>query len=1149
MCGDKLENNTISSSSASLNSYTQTPPIVLDWKCTFNTPHHLRTESPSLCFDSGTGGSIKNCILAKTYQFGGVPLSYSEGIHYSDGNIVFKKIPLISYNVRVDAERFNCTNDTEDLTDDDLPSTLVIKAANNLPNCTSVGLSLWPYPYGEGVTNFEIGQMQIPKNGSNCKLFNFVPGINYEHLQFYVLVPTTVEKKTYTSIRSAEVSCQTSALTGFTATTGMPNNCGLTYNFVPILNHNGCEKDEKFSWIIKGINNDAPFSTSENATFTFPSTGRFEVCLRYTDCYGCCAEVCQKVEVTECSCQPKPGFTEVNATANGGVNISTFFGTTTTYSGVRWLVKGNLIINQNTTLDNSIIEFDVNARITVNPGVTFFIQNNSVLQAGCEQMWAGVFYSGSGRYRMWGSTLRDAENGLSVSGSAVVQLVGNTFERNFNCINVSRASKPFRGLSGNTFNGSQSLIVPRLGQQGNAGIVGNDTGELDIRATPHPSLPIQSGENTFSFLLFGVKLERYTKFTSISNFFQNMRTGGSTIDLLSQTSLGSTTLTSNNFNIGHRAINIARCDGIIDIKTNEFFNHILPSPALGRNIQVNNCANLILRITNSNVFNSTTLPVEIVNVRGGEVRVLNNTFNTSGQNLTINSVRPLCLISSNTFNSYLIYAISGFNMSNADIRSNTVNANNRNGIFCNSSPGAILFNNTVNNGSQFSFQISNSENFNAECNTLNTCNRGIDVTSAVIRGFLTTNFMNTITTQSLRMSNCAIGLQDKRGNRFTGLFSQGQLINSDPVFNIFQYVNTSLSGGQSWFPAQITGVPAGTQWFEQVMGGTNQLCGFQPQAASNATASQLVNAVNGTVLNNLYYEQNVWSSQWYVLHALTANPTLMNGNSTLTNFFNSPSVVKSYFDMNRNIDNLFDFTPSEASTLTTYGTQLNTKLAELDALQALVTDQNYTQYIAPIEAKHTEIMAFIDAISPIVNTATNRALTNALAYKSAVAALPEPKYFCDEYKLVYNARLDVVLYGETYVINHYASALSAQASKCHIDFGFAVHAAVDLCNRYGIVYSYSDCDVPQPRQGDISTAQENEVKMYPNPTSSRLLIESKLPIVNYSLVDVSGRSIKSDKIESTLSLDLDLSTIINGVYFMKVTDESGKTHIKKIFKL
>lgn len=1128
---------------------------VSPWIRTYGTPHHfsLLSSNGFVWTVSGNVGPTVtpddlNCFYADIHPSSASPgAPIWEWVEGSHTNVNFVQNNFLTYCIKYDFDRMRLSSSNAN--EDALQANVILRAGNGIADLGE-NQGLFPITLPSANTQ-TIGTIPINTLGNYSNSITYQPNANYSQFQIYLRLvnPSGANKSAYAHVNNLSITCQTTALSGITSSTGMPGNCGLTWNFSPILNHNGCLKDENYTWTVNGPGvNNANFSNSENSMFTFPGNGKYTVCLKYTDCNGCCAEVCKELEVVECGCQPKQGFTLLNAT--NGVNISTLLGINQNHNNVRWLVRGNLIINQNTVIDNnSIIEMEPNARITVEPGVRFHVLGNTTLQAGCDQMWAGVFYSGFGSYRVWNSTMRDAENALNIAGAAMVQLVGNTFERNFNCINVTRASRPFRGLSGNTFTGAIPLIAPRNGQLGNAGIIGIDVGDLSVGAIMHPNSPTATGNNTFTQLMFAINLDRYKNFFTSSNFYTNMQLGSTTIRLENQTVNGFSNLSNNFFNTGTVAIRILRCNGIIDIRSNNFSAHVLQSNGIGRGIFVNDCQNLKLRIQNTNIFNTTFAPVSVQNIRGGEVMIQNNIFNTSSQNVSVGDVIPQCLIESNVFNTVGISSIIVSNLPLATIRLNTINANGNNGIRASSCPGIVLFNNTVNNGNAISFEINNSENFNAQCNKLNSCNRGINISSTLLGGgLLKTNDMNTIATQSLRLSNCAIGTQDKHGNLFSPN-AEGQLINSDPQDNLFLFRNSTPPAARSWFPLTQTGVPPGIIWFDPQTLGTNLVCGTQPQASTLPLTGQLTNAINGNVLNNMYYEQNVWSSQWWAMLTLMNNQSLMSGNPVFTNFYNNSSAIKSYFDMDKSIGQLYDYTVNEMSTLNGFSISLEAKLTELDALQALVTDQNFTSYIAQIEAKHAEIIAIIDAISPFVISAKNRAVNNAYLLKIAVGSLPEPKYFCDEYKGTFNAKLDAILYGDIYAKNQHASNLIDIASKCHIDFGYATHCASSLCNHFGLTFTSSDCSTSQSREIDQKLREFNEINMYPNPTSGRLVVESKIPIKNYVILDLSGKLIRSNEVEASLYIDLDVNTMPNGVYFIKINDETGKTFVKKIIKL
>jgi hypothetical protein len=250
---------------------------VNDWKSTYNTPHHLmhnKTVSPYCTQNWGTGnwGTVTNCISANTDN------SNNEGFHTTNFNFINNQ--FISYCISADYKRLSCSSSPPSLS-----SNLVFRSAANLPVASTSPLSP---THG---TNFFILKNETVVDYDPHRVdIEYSPYLeepnsmlNYNQFQVFQcnavsLSNPPVYGNSAISFDSINIICKTAALTGFTSTTGMPTNCGLTHNFVPILNHNGCEKSESYAWYVKGSGTpDAPFATTENAMFTFPTTGIYEV--------------------------------------------------------------------------------------------------------------------------------------------------------------------------------------------------------------------------------------------------------------------------------------------------------------------------------------------------------------------------------------------------------------------------------------------------------------------------------------------------------------------------------------------------------------------------------------------------------------------------------------------------------------------------------------------------------------------------------------------------------------------------------------------------------------------------------------------------------------------------------------------------------
>ena len=95
------------------------------------------------------------------------------------------------------------------------------------------------------------------------------------------------------------------------------------------------------------------------------------------------------------------------------------------------------------------------------------------------------------------------------------------------------------------------------------------------------------------------------------------------------------------------------------------------------------------------------------------------------------------------------------------------------------------------------------------------------------------------------------------------------------------------------------------------------------------------------------------------------------------------------------------------------------------------------------------------------------------------------------------------------------------------------------CTAKSDVYLYSILGL------DEATAA-GTIKVYPNPATDRLYIESSLPGVQAQLTDLAGRVI----IGATGSRQLDLNTLAEGMYLLTLTDQDGKQiSVQKVNKV
>ena len=84
----------------------------------------------------------------------------------------------------------------------------------------------------------------------------------------------------------------------------------------------------------------------------------------------------------------------------------------------------------------------------------------------------------------------------------------------------------------------------------------------------------------------------------------------------------------------------------------------------------------------------------------------------------------------------------------------------------------------------------------------------------------------------------------------------------------------------------------------------------------------------------------------------------------------------------------------------------------------------------------------------------------------------------------------------------------------------------------------------------ISTGLDNnlelnsDINIYPNPTSNQLTIDTKLNVIEITIIDVTGKSVKTVMTDFNI---IDVSNLTNGIYFIQLITDEG-TVTKKFVK-
>jgi len=89
--------------------------------------------------------------------------------------------------------------------------------------------------------------------------------------------------------------------------------------------------------------------------------------------------------------------------------------------------------------------------------------------------------------------------------------------------------------------------------------------------------------------------------------------------------------------------------------------------------------------------------------------------------------------------------------------------------------------------------------------------------------------------------------------------------------------------------------------------------------------------------------------------------------------------------------------------------------------------------------------------------------------------------------------------------------------------------------------------LPSAMPKDINNSEENTFNIFPNPATDAITINTNSSGTNqYTIVDVFGKTIERGNLESEIQINV--SALIRGMYFVKIKDDKGKTHIMRFLK-
>ncbi|MEI6823541.1 MAG: T9SS type A sorting domain-containing protein, partial [Bacteroidota bacterium] len=229
-----------------------------------------------------------------------------------------------------------------------------------------------------------------------------------------------------------------------------------------------------------------------------------EVTVTYSDNIGCSSS--KTIVVFPC-CIGKDKIETINDTILYPHDI---------VPGTTYNINGVITLDSNITLEHNTFNMGPEAKINVAQGVQFNIDKVSILYAGCEYMWDGVYVNDtSAKVTVTnGSTIQWAINGLVSNNGGVIKLDDANMKENYYNVKISNAlAVNYSGSIKNTrFIGATSLGWPPY--QGIKTLVGVYCDSIHYITIGDYSSP--SYQNTFSYMQYGIYA-----FNSVINVFNN----------------------------------------------------------------------------------------------------------------------------------------------------------------------------------------------------------------------------------------------------------------------------------------------------------------------------------------------------------------------------------------------------------------------------------------------------------------------------------------------------------------------------------------------------------------------------------------------------------------------------------------------------
>ncbi len=543
--------------------------------------------------------------------------------------------------------------------------------------------------------------------------------------------------------------------------------------------------------------------------------------------------------------------------------------------------------------------------------------------------------------------------------------------------------------------------------------------------------------------------------------------------------------------------------------------------------------------------------------------------------ITANTPIRTCNITNNFIQGEgALYGIEIWNGTDANIANNIIELNaspvgqvattGYKGIFINNCYGADVTCNTIDDNTGLT-TAQQSTNAAIDCfsspNTILTCNstqrfrKGISMREICEPSVLSANTLGDHFTGLYYEANTTVGVQNHRGNLWTGVYTNGAFFNGTPSYILLsgnEYkVDTVVN--PDLLPSPIT---PNTGWFYQLdSNGLTENCVTINCAPGNMReeegyAEQLIQMANITNDSTLYGMEIAYYTKSNLYKELANNDSIRDEDYFLKQTFDSLNQTNlSVLDyIQTNISQIYCGTETQALYLREL-TESKNQFWQLWVSATLQEDSiNAANYASDLNV----VMSSIDNINVDIHS---------VAISRRSAALEMLNGFSPVNLMEQNLK-DVLTVYLNYVFDDGIEDLSTQeallasiAYQCPLAGGDGVHIARALFMKLYPEAFFNDeaiCNADAGRrqtQQDLILAGNNfnqtNTLVYPNPSNGIINIATGRKIISFiSINDLAGRSVLSPKLLSNQTIDC--TSLEKGIYLLEISYQNSKSETFKI---